>query len=297
MNPIFLDLGFITIRYYGLFYVIGLFLSIYLMQREIKRVKLDMSFDYLTHYAVRGFLFSLIFSRLYFVVFNWEWYFGPHAKWYEFLAFWKGGLAIHGGIIGSILFFIWLSKQDHCGVKTAGLFDYGLFFIYLGQVLGRFGNFMNGDAHGLPTGLPWGIVFKYGPASFEFPGIPLHPVMLYEASLNSIALFFVWKMRLKNFKAGFMAATASIFAALNRSFASLFRADDLYVFIKTSYGTNKWFTQYDLNSFAWGVKAPHAIAVIIISLSVFFIFKYKLYQISDNRYQYNKTGRPSPLWK
>ena len=65
--------------------------------------------------------------------------------------------------------------------------------LILGQAFGRFGNFMNGDAHGRPTDMPWGIVFPPGSiAGTEFPRVPLHPTMLYELAINFGIFLLLW---------------------------------------------------------------------------------------------------------
>ena len=76
-------------------------------------------------------------------------------------------------------------------------------YLLLGQAFGRFGNFMNGDAHGTPTDLAWGMVFRYGPASQEFPNQALHPVMLYELFLNIIGFLVLFFLRKKRFREGY----------------------------------------------------------------------------------------------
>jgi phosphatidylglycerol:prolipoprotein diacylglycerol transferase len=73
------------------------------------------------------------------------------------------------------------------------------------QALGRFGNFMNGDAHGVPTDLPWGLVFApETPAGPQFGATPLHPVMLYEMAINLSIFATLWRLRTRPFRDGFL---------------------------------------------------------------------------------------------
>ncbi len=98
----------------------------------------------------------------------------------------------------------------------------------LGQAFGRFGNFMNGDAHGIPTNLPWGIVFPPGSiAGDEFPGQPLHPVMLYELALNLVSFFILWRLRKLDHKRGFIFSLYLLNYGIIRFFVSFLRADSL----------------------------------------------------------------------
>ena len=117
--------------------------------------------------------------------------------------------------------------------------------VSLGHAFGRFGNFMNGDAHGYPLRSQWlpewlrhfpdwmGVTFPLSsPAGRDFPNQPLHPVMLYELALNLIGFFLLWGIRKRPILAdtpGRLLGLYLIYYAAVRSFTSLFRADDLYL--------------------------------------------------------------------
>src|SRR3989304_2726959 len=97
----------------------------------------------------------------------------------EIPAVWHGGLAIHGGLIGGILAAgAYVRKKK---VPFLKMTDAAAPAMILAQAFGRFGNFMNGDAHGTPTDLPWGMVFPpESMAGGEFPRIPIHPGLVLE---------------------------------------------------------------------------------------------------------------------
>ena len=101
--------------------------------------------------------------------------------------------------------------------------------LILGQAFGRFGNFMNGDAHGVPTTLPWGMVFSpESAAGRQFPGIPIHPVMLYELLLNVSIFLLIWfVLRKKEHGHGFIFASYVAMYSVIRCFVESFRADSL----------------------------------------------------------------------
>jgi phosphatidylglycerol:prolipoprotein diacylglycerol transferase len=142
----------------------------------------------------------------------------------------------------------------------------------LGQVFGRFGNFMNGDAHGVPTSLPWGIVFPKGSiAGDEFPGQPLHPVMLYELALNLVLFFVLWKLRKRNHKNGFIFALYLLGYGFIRFFVTFLRADDLYV---------------------GGIRGPHIISVLFIAGSLACILMFKLWKGEPSK-QSSKHKKPA----
>lgn len=255
MNPILFDFGFIQLRYYGLMYAIGILFVIHLVKRDVIRLKINLTEDDIFTMAIVTFLGGILGARAYYVVFNWHYYFVAPPHWYEFIAIWHGGLAIHGGLITGPIALLSYCKRKQLHFPTiADMISPGLI---LAQAIGRIGNLMNGDAHGYPTTMPWGLVFKYGPAAQEFPGKPLHPVMLYESALNLTAFFILFSIRKKGFRPGFVTASYIIAYSVIRFFVSFFRADDLY-FI--------------------GLRAPHLISIVGLLLGLALIWKGKLYQ-------------------
>ena len=110
---------------------------------------------------------GIIGARAYYVLFNWSSYAGDIVK---ILNFRGGGLAIHGGLIAGlgtacILCLIWK-------VRPLNLLDLLVPAIALGQCIGRWGNYFNGEAHGGPTDLPWAVIIN---------GQTYHPTFLYES--------------------------------------------------------------------------------------------------------------------
>ena len=224
MHPVLFKVGPVEIRYYGLMYVIGIVVGIILMRREVVRKNLNLSKDDVISYAFWVVIGGLLGGRIYYVLFQWRQYYAGNPL--EVFAIWHGGLAIHGGIIGGAL-FTWLYSRVK-KVSFFDLLDITAPALALGQVFGRFGNFMNGDAHGLPTNLPWGIVFPPGSvAGDEFPGQPLHPVMLYELALNLASFFILWRLRKTDHKKGFIFALYMLNYGILRFFVSFLRADSL----------------------------------------------------------------------
>ena len=95
---------------------------------------------------------GIICARIYYVVFEWG-YYAQHPG--EIIAIWKGGIAIYGGIIGTLIGLFVYSRVKK--LSLASLCDLAAFGLLIGQCIGRWGNFVNGEAHGGPTTLPWGI--------------------------------------------------------------------------------------------------------------------------------------------
>jgi len=224
MHPVFVKIGPIEIRYYGLMYVITIVIGIFLLRREIVRKEIGLTKDDVISYVFWIVVGGILGARLYYVMFMWKDYYAANPL--EIFAVWNGGLAIHGGILGGALFIYWFSRIKK--VYYFDLLDATAPLLALGQAIGRIGNFMNGDAHGLPTRLPWGIVFpEDSPAGMQFPGQPLHPVMLYELALNLVSFFILWKLRKGNRKRGFIFDMYLMNYGIIRFFVSFFRADSL----------------------------------------------------------------------
>ena len=224
MHPVLVRVGPVEIRYYGLMYVIGIIVGIILARHEVERRYMGLTKDDVISYAFWVVIGGLLGGRLYYVAFTWREFYAQNPL--EIFAIWHGGLAIHGGIMGGVL-FAWIFARVK-RVRFFDLLDLTAPLLALGQTFGRFGNFMNGDAHGIPTNLPWGIVFPPGSvAGDEFPGQPLHPVMLYELALNLASFFILWRLRKTDHKPGFIFALYILNYGVIRFFVSFLRADSL----------------------------------------------------------------------
>jgi phosphatidylglycerol:prolipoprotein diacylglycerol transferase len=257
MHPILFQLGPFQIRFYGLMYAIGITCGLYLIRREVRRKHVQLSDDDIINFVMLTVIGGILGARLYYVIFNWDFY-GKNLA--EIVKVWHGGLAIHGGIIGGTLMGWWFTHRHQLSFWKMA--DIAAPSIILGQAFGRFGNFMNGDAHGLPTSMPWGIVFP--PTSIagrQFPGTPLHPTMLYELLINMGISLLLWKIRTRPWKDGFLFCVYLILYSVGRFIVSFFRADDLM------FGP---------------FRMPHLISIFIIVATSLFIVTRRLWeQTSD----------------
>ncbi|MDR1998261.1 MAG: prolipoprotein diacylglyceryl transferase [Candidatus Margulisbacteria bacterium] len=252
MHPVFLDLGFVQIRYYGLMYAMALLAGIKLILSELRRRGVQYVEDQILNIIITAFLGALLFARIYYVVFNFAAY---QDNLWEILAVWHGGLAIHGGILGGVLCGYWACR--HYKIEPWLFADVCAPAVLLGQALGRFGNLMNGDAHGLPTDLPWGLVFAPGtPAGIEFPGVPLHPTMLYEMLLNLLFCGLLYRLQKTRRRNGFVFCLYLIFYSIARFIVSFWRADDFYLL---------------------GFNLPQLVSIGLIAVSLYFMLGYRLY--------------------
>ena len=223
MHPVLVELGPISIRFYGLMYVIGIVLAMLMLPRETRRKGLPLSDDDVANFVLILVLGGIVGARLYYVAFNWD-YYGANPA--QIPALWRGGLAIHGGLIGGLLAGVWFARRHQIPVWRLG--DTIAPNLILGQALGRFGNFMNGDAHGVPTDLPWGMVFALEtPAGAQFGATPLHPVMLYEMAINLGIFAVLWRLRTQPFRDGFLFGLYIMLYSTGRFVVEFFRADSL----------------------------------------------------------------------
>lgn len=144
INPIALELGPISVRWYGIIIAVGILLGYFIAQEGVKRIGFDK--DTLVDIIFWSAIFGFIIARLYFVVFQWPYYIQNPI---EIPMIWHGGIAIHGGLIGGFVTGIIICKQRNINPFQIG--DVIAPSMILGQGIGRWGNFMNHEAHGGPV--------------------------------------------------------------------------------------------------------------------------------------------------
>ncbi|BBE31946.1 prolipoprotein diacylglyceryl transferase [Tepiditoga spiralis] len=176
-----------------------------------------------------GIIFGIIGARLYYVTFNWN-YFSQYPT--EIIKTWHGGMAIHGGVLGSILAAYIYTKRKKCSMKFLQSLDLFTFVLPLAQAIGRWGNFMNHEAYGGPTELPWKMFIALkdrmpGYESYSY----FHPTFLYESILDlSIFLFLLYYIRNKRNSFGEVTALYLILYSIGRGFIETLRTDSLMIF-------------------------------------------------------------------
>lgn len=225
MRPVLVQLGPLTIRYYGLMYVIAFVIGFILLAREARRKGLSVSTDDLLDLVLWMIPSAILGARLYYVAFRWDVY-GRNPI--DILKIWEGGLAIHGGVLAGALAVYLFTRWRK--VTFWSLTDALVPSLVLGQAIGRIGNLMNGDAYGISTTLPWGIRFPAeSPAGMAYPGLATHPSMLYEMALNLMIFGYLWAIRKRGQKDGFSTAMYFILYAIARSIVSFTRGDSLWI--------------------------------------------------------------------
>ena len=129
------------IAYYGIIIGIGMILAIVLACQVAKRTGFNP--DYVFDYAIYGIIFGIIGARIYYVIFSWDYYKNNLKQIFNIRG---GGLAIYGGVIGAVLAMVVYTKIKK--ISFWQLADLGVLGLIFGQIVGRWGNFMNREAFG-----------------------------------------------------------------------------------------------------------------------------------------------------
>lgn len=212
-DPEIINVFGISIRYYGLLFVIGLFLCVYVLGWIYKRENLPSeNLEKLTIYCMIG---IIVGARLGHCLFYEPSYYLSHPLemilpitfppdgGIKFIGY--QGLASHGGVLGVLIaLYIYSRKTNHSLIDAIDLIAVvsGLSFGFI-----RLGNFMNSEIIGMPTTKPWGVIFE------RVDNIPRHPTQLYEAICYfiilavMIILYKKWRDRLRN---GFFFGLGSV---------------------------------------------------------------------------------------
>jgi len=191
-----LNLGPVTIYWYGIFIVLGALAGIFVAIKLAKKIGFIADDVYnIAFYAV---ISGIIGARVYAVMLEYQYYLANPA---EIIAIWHGGLAIHGAIIGGALAVIIYCYQKKQSILAWA--DIAAPALALAQAIGRWGNYFNQEIFGTPTNLPWGIPIQeqFRPLLYK-TATHFHPTFLYESILNLVnfAILFILFFKLKNTK-------------------------------------------------------------------------------------------------
>ncbi|RWZ54996.1 prolipoprotein diacylglyceryl transferase [Halobacillus fulvus] len=229
LNPVFLQLGPLSIYWYGLIIATGAFLGLWIATRETERLGLKK--DYMIDIVVYAIPAAIISARLYYVIFEWDRY--ADGPFWKVFAVWEGGIAIHGALIGSVL-----TAYIYTRVKKLSFWqiaDIAAPSIILGQAIGRWGNFMNQEAHGGPVSESFYNNFmQYLPGFINqqmcIDGTLYHPTFLYESVWNIAGFILLLVLRHKfNPRRGETFLSYVIWYSIGRFYIEGLRTDSLYI--------------------------------------------------------------------
>ena len=229
IDPIAFHIGNYPVRWYGILIATGIALAYFIAQKEA--VKLGFHTDFLADLLIWAVPISIICARIYYVLMSWDSYAGDPLK---MISIWNGGIAIHGALIGAFG-----TAYVFCRIKKVSflkLADIAVPSILVGQIIGRWGNFMNQEAHGGPVSreflenlhLPnWLIEQMYIVELQTY----VHPTFLYESLWNLVAFIILMLARKLNWnwRRGESLFFYLIWYSVGRFFIESLRTDSLYL--------------------------------------------------------------------
>lgn len=225
MNPIAFELGPFEVRWYGILIALGIVLAFIVVQKEM--VKRGMHPDFLTDLLIWAVPISIISARIYYVIFSWDFY-KDHPE--QIIRIWEGGIAIHGALIGAfITAYVYTKLKGVSFWKTVDIAAAGLL---IGQIIGRWGNFMNQEAHGGPVSenfLETTIIPNWIMDQMTINGVTYHPTFLYESTWNIVGLIIILLLRKVPLKRGEMFLFYLVWYSVGRFYIEGMRTDSLYV--------------------------------------------------------------------
>ena len=189
MNPVALQLGPISIRWYAICIVSGLILAVYLSMKEAPRKKIDP--DAIIDFILIAFPLAILGARLYYVIFEWG-YYSQHLG--EIFAIWNGGIAIYGGLLtGALVLYLFSRRRLN---EPIDFLDIAAPSVMIAQSIGRWGNFFNQEAYGAAV-----KSLNYLPSFIRdqmyIDGSYRQPTFLYESIWNLLGFLLILILRRK----------------------------------------------------------------------------------------------------
>lgn len=250
INPVALNLGALKIYWYGVMYVIG-----FLVAWRLAIIKIKRSPGFLTAMDLGDLIFYcalgvILGGRIGYILFY---------NFQEFLQnplflfrIWEGGMAFHGGLLGVLISMYFFAKKKQ--KPFLEIMDFIAPLTPIGLMLGRIGNFINGELWGKVTNLPWGVIFPYGGPS------PRHPSQIYEALLEGLLLFLIlWFYSQKPRRRGKISGLFLLGYGVARFFCEFFRVPD----IQLGYLAFHWLTMGQILT----------IPMLIVGVYLFWFYK------------------------
>jgi phosphatidylglycerol:prolipoprotein diacylglycerol transferase len=217
IDPVFLRIGPLEFRWYGLMYILSFIAAYFVIRNRSRRLNLPLSNDDIADLVFTVALGIILGGRTGYILFYNLSYYLAHPL--RVFAVWEGGMSFHGGLTGAIVAGVWYARKKH--LPFFRLADVCFLTAPIGLLLGRLGNFINGELYGRVTTVPWGIVFPTG------GDLPRHPSQLYEAILEGPVTFSIlWLISRKERPGGVVFWTFITLYGLFRFSVEFFREPD-----------------------------------------------------------------------
>lgn len=235
------------IHWYGIIIAVGVLLAMALCSAVYK--KRGRNPEELLDFLIWALPIGIIGARAYYVIFSWDSYKDSPG---DIIKIWEGGLAVYGGIIAGLI-----TAVVFCRIKKISFpefADVAILGVTVGQCIGRWGNFVNGEAHGGETLLPWGMSINGAE--------PVHPTFLYESMWSLVGLFLLLLVLSRMAAPGSVFFTYLIWYGAGRFFIEGMRTDSLYT--------------------SFGLRASQLVAVISVVCGIMGLIWAKGMKIRDN---------------
>lgn len=219
-----INLGFISVHIYSICLFIGILLGSNIVIREAKKHGITENFT--INLLFFGIIFGILGARIYFVLFNFDYY---KDNILDIFKVWEGGLAIHGGIIAAFISILIMCHNNK--ISTLKMLDFIVVGAIIGQAIGRWGNFFNGEAHGPETTLSY--LQSLPIPNFIIEGMNIGgtyyiPTFLYESIWCLIGFLIMVLIRHRKFmKIGFLTSFYLMWYGFERFFVEGLRTDSL----------------------------------------------------------------------
>lgn len=289
LNPVAFSLGPISVNWYGIIIGTGALIGLLLAVQEGKRFKLNP--DFFLDLLLIGVPAAIVGARAYYVAFKWDDY---KDNFLDVFKIWEGGIAIYGALIGAVIgaFFYVRAK----GYNFWRIADICAPSLIAGQMIGRWGNFMNQEAHGGPVTeeflrntlhLPNFIVNQ-----MNINGVYYHPTFLYESLWNLAGLLLLFWLRRRPFmRAGELFISYLMWYSLGRFFIEAVRTDSL------AFNGPEWLVSlinilwspmnllFEQGAMAYGnVRISQLLAILLIIAGFVLIFYRRKAKLAEVRY-------------
>ncbi len=269
-SSVALHIGSRSIYWYGILITLGLVLALALCMRQ--QEKYGISEDNLLDGVLWGIPCGILGARIYYVLFYLDNFKNSDGSfsWSKAIAIWDGGLAIYGTVITVVIIALCLSRRKgEKGFKFFAMTDLVVIGLFVGQFVGRWGNFMNREAFGSETTLPWRMRLTTVAGAY----IEVHPTFLYESLWNLVGLLLLLFVvsRARRFD-GENTWFYFLWYGVGRSWIEGLRTDSLYLFDWTLFGAP--------------IRVSQVLSIAMVFVSLFML----VYNIKI------KPHKPEELW-
>ena len=221
IDPIIFSIGPIALRWYGMMYLIGFVVAMFIANRAADKSAGEWTRDQVSDLLFYSFLGVILGGRISYVLFyQWDYFLADPLYLFQI---WQGGMSFHGGLLGVITAVFIFSRKANKSFLVVG--DFVAPLVPVGLGMGRLGNFINAELWGRETDVPWAMVFPTDALQ-----LPRHPSQLYEFFLEGVVLFAIlYVVTRKPRRLGLAAGTFLIGYGVFRSIVEFFREPDAHL--------------------------------------------------------------------